>query len=412
VWRRSSTIPREPARVPRAETRQPERQPAAAVLSAPQILITVSSGEPHGGAEQLLLSFLRGFDRRRIAVAVVGFAPGALATAVAALDVPVTVLAAGRHRDVHRSLQVIAGLAARLRRAPPALVFNWTTEAQLYGASAAFVAGLGVRVAWWQHALWGLHWLDPLCTRLPARAIVASSHFAAADQARHGPVREHIAISPGIDPPRTSTNAARSQLRRALGLEGAEAIIGVVGRLQPLKQTAAVLEAAAILRAQGRDVRTVVVGGAALPEELSYERRLQARAREPDLAGSVRMVGRVEQVGPYLELMDVLLAPCDRESFGLAIVEGMALGRAVVAIDAAGPREIVEHGVSGLLAPDNMPATLADAAARLLGDCALRAHLGEGGRTRYAQRFRSERMISELEDLLVRLAGATGRQAS
>ena len=84
----------------------------------------------------------------------------------------------------------------------------------------------------------------------------------------------------------------------------------------------------------------------------------------------------------------------------MVVIEAMALGLPVVAPAAAGPLEIVEDGVSGLLyAPDDAPAA-AESVLRLIRDRELARRLGAAGRARVAERFSLERQLAGIEALL------------
>jgi len=85
------------------------------------------------------------------------------------------------------------------------------------------------------------------------------------------------------------------------------------------------------------------------------------------------------------------------ESFGLATVEAMACGAAVVATATAGSRELIEDGVTGLLTPIGDAGALASAVLRLLRDESLRASLGDRARRLARERWGIERMIDETE---------------
>src|SRR5439155_6830628 len=78
----------------------------------------------------------------------------------------------------------------------------------------------------------------------------------------------------------------------------------------------------------------------------------------------------------------VVACPSHREGFGLACAEAMAHGRAVVATDVGGLRDLVVHGETGLLVAPRDAAALRDALERLLGDRELRRRLGANARER------------------------------
>jgi glycosyltransferase involved in cell wall biosynthesis len=70
------------------------------------------------------------------------------------------------------------------------------------------------------------------------------------------------------------------------------------------------------------------------------------------------------------------------EPFGMVVIEGMAAGLPVVAADAGGPTEVIDHGVDGLRYPMGDAGALAEALSTLAADAGLRARLGAAGRRR------------------------------
>jgi len=72
----------------------------------------------------------------------------------------------------------------------------------------------------------------------------------------------------------------------------------------------------------------------------------------------------------------VLHASTKPEPFGRTFLEGMALGKAVIASNEGGPLDVIEDGVDGLLIPPRDPQRLADAVLRLLDQPAFAAALG------------------------------------
>jgi glycosyltransferase involved in cell wall biosynthesis len=100
----------------------------------------------------------------------------------------------------------------------------------------------------------------------------------------------------------------------------------------------------------------------------------------------VRFMGFQANPYPFMRAADLFVLSSRWEGFGNVIVEAMAVGTPVVATDCNhGPREIIRHGESGLLAPPGDDAALATAMLRVLRDPALAARLAAGG----AERARS-----------------------
>ena len=336
------------------------------------------------------------------------FAHGPLERELASLGVGTAVVEPGRLRQALRLAGAVGEVAQVLRRERPDLVVNWFTKAQLYGAPAAILAGMGGRVVWWQHLVTPRDPLDRIATALPARAIGTSSRNSAAAQATLRPRRRTFTVHPGIDEPPTSEAQALRALRSELELPAEATIVGTVGRLQSLKRQHAVVMALAELRASGHDVHGLIVGGAAHGLEPDYEPGLHRLVRDHGLEGHVTFTGQVPGAAPYIELMDVLVNACAAESFGIALIEAMALRVPIVAVAAPGPREIIEDGVSGLLVEDDDGTALAQQVERLLADEALRARLAAGGRVRFESAFTATRMAADLEDRLLELARPRG----
>jgi glycogen(starch) synthase len=101
--------------------------------------------------------------------------------------------------------------------------------------------------------------------------------------------------------------------------------------------------------------------------------------------------------------MDVLVNASSDEPFGLVIVEAMARGTPVVAVDSAGPSEIIESERSGLLIPTNGERDIAEGVAMLLRSPDLTRHVVMGAQERFRARFAAtsmtDRFVREFDRL-------------
>jgi glycosyltransferase involved in cell wall biosynthesis len=123
------------------------------------------------------------------------------------------------------------------------------------------------------------------------------------------------------------------------------------------------------------------------------------------LADRVRFVGVVDEVAPLLAAADLLLLPSETESFGLVALEAMASGVPVVASRVGGLPEVVEHGVTGYLAPVGDVEAMAELSLRILSDCAERKRFGEAGRERAVRLFDWHDVVPRYEEIYRRVAG-------
>jgi glycosyltransferase involved in cell wall biosynthesis len=361
-----------------------------------RLVVTVPWRELLGGAEIMLWRLLSHLDKDRFQTTVAFLEPGPFQDQVAALPgVRTVAVPTARLRDLRRTGAATRRLARVLHETRPDLVLNWVAKAQLYGAPAAAMAGVGDRVVWWQHGIPDGHWMDRLASALPARAVGCSSTTAAWAQARLAPHRPTFVVHPGVEPERAAPVS-----RQALGIADERAVVGIVGRLQPWKGQHRVIEAVGRLRDGGHDVHALVVGGDAHGLSPEYGQLLRSRIAELRLGDRVTLTGQVPDPSSYIAAMDVLVNASVREPFGMVVLEGMAQEVAVVAVGDAGPRDIIEHDLSGLLVAQPDASQLAAAVEGLLVDGERRRRVAAAGRERLLARFTARRMTERLQDVL------------
>ncbi len=186
----------------------------------------------------------------------------------------------------------------------------------------------------------------------------------------------------------------RMQARAALGIAPDAIMLVCVGRMEPLKGMDALIRAAARLLAQHPDwkerLQVVLVGGEdeTQPDRWNSEqRRLDALRHELRLTAHVIFAGAQPQdrLPLYYTAADVVAAPSHYESFGLAALEALACGAAVVASNVGGLALTIEDRRSGLLCPPDDDAALAAQIERILTDAALAARLRSGAVQRAAE---------------------------
>lgn len=150
--------------------------------------------------------------------------------------------------------------------------------------------------------------------------------------------------------------------------------IGMLSRIDPWKGQHVLLEAfARVFR--GRDVRLQLAGEALFGHEAHLD-ALHERAEELGVGSQVDFLGHVNEVDALLARWDVAVQASTRpEPLGQNVLQYLASGRAVVAVDEGGPAEWISDGVNGLLVPPRDVDALAAALDRLDTDSALRARL-------------------------------------
>lgn len=183
--------------------------------------------------------------------------------------------------------------------------------------------------------------------------------------------------------------------RNRYGLPHSRPIAGMLGRLDPQKGQEDFLRSLPAVLEQHHDVCYVVAGDETRGEE-GYRRYLVNLSYELGIRDSVRFLPFTENVPEFMAAIDVFVLPSYSETYGLVLIEAMAMEKPVVATSAGGVPEIVEDGRDGLLIPPRDEKALAEAIVLLLENSSLRMSLSEHARRDALERFESSRCVDQL----------------
>jgi glycosyltransferase involved in cell wall biosynthesis len=120
---------------------------------------------------------------------------------------------------------------------------------------------------------------------------------------------------------------------------------------------------------------------------------------EMGLDSHVVLPGLQTDVRPFLAAMDVFMMTSQFEGLPVAMLEAMAMERAVASTGAGGVRDVLEPGTSGFVVDVDRPQDLVPVVEALLRDSRLRNRLGRQARVRVEERFSLQRMVRDLEAL-------------
>jgi len=191
-------------------------------------------------------------------------------------------------------------------------------------------------------------------------------------------------------------------IRQMIGLPNEAVLLGTVANLFPRKGYEVMLRALpAIVRAVPT-VHYVIVGS----DDHDYADRLTKLAQELKIADRVHIVGFQDPVQPFLAALDLYVHPALMEGFGIAVVEAMAMGKAVVATTTGGLPEVVAQGETGLLVPPGDAESLAAAVVSLLEDKVRREQMGRNGKARAQDRFSLDASVMHMDQLYGEVLGA------
>ncbi len=275
----------------------------------------------------------------------------------------------------------------------------------LCGVAAAAICGIpsvmttyNVREAWSPRALWfAVHQLT-----LAAAAAIVTDSDAVARQLRAWMMRKtnakvHV-IPNGPWPP--APHRAEAEVRRELGLpaRATTTVVGHVATLVPGKGQDVLIDAAPAILARHPDTTFLIVGFERA-DSAGYTDALRRRAIGNGVADRVVIAPYQGHIGDIWQLIDVQAHPTMLDSLPNSILEGMALGKPLVATAFAGIPTLVRDGDTGLLVAPGDRAALGDALGRLLGDADLRGRLGREARRRYESSYMPAHLAARMEAL-------------
>ena len=281
----------------------------------------------------------------------------------------------GRELSPLDDLRALVKLIALLRREKPDIVHTHTAKAGTLGRIAAILCGVPVRVHTFHgHVFAGYFppWqtraflaIERLLGRFTQRIVTLSDGLRRelVERYRIAPWDAVAVIPLGLDlAPIAACATRRGELRRELGVGPAARLVGIVGRLVPVKNHDLFLDACVRLQRRGKaDVHGVVVGGGEL------EASLRRRARALGLAERVHFLGWRRDLAPVYADLDVAVLTSRNEGTPVALIEAMAAGVPVVATAVGGAPDLLGHGAKGeLVPPPFSPDDLAAAIARAL----------------------------------------------
>lgn len=197
----------------------------------------------------------------------------------------------------------------------------------------------------------------------------------------------------------------RARVRDELLIGEKEIVVGFVGRFSPGKGHEELLRAAAIMQAGGLIFRLVIVGEASYGED-QYATHIREMCNDLGLATITTFAGFRSDIPAVMSAFDILAFPSHAESFGVVLIEAMAMELPVVSTNCDGVLDVVVDGVTGLYVDPKNADQLAAALTRLVNDRQLRHDLGKAGRRRVLVNFDQSKQIDRLEQIYHELLGA------
>jgi glycosyltransferase involved in cell wall biosynthesis len=317
-----------------------------------------------------------------------------------------------------KALRELTGLFRRLR---PDIVHTHNPKPGIYGRLAARRAKVPVVVNT-VHGLFAapddtllrksvVYGLERVASTCSQAELVQNEEDVETLRRLRVPARKLVLLGNGIDLARfrPAAPADAAAARRSIGLEAHQVAVGMVGRLVWQKGFRELFDAARSLRDTTPDAVVVVVGPL---DRDKGDGLTPADITAAESLGNVRFLGERKDVEVLYPAFDLFVLPSYREGFPRAAMEASAGGVPVVATDIRGCRQVVEHGVTGLLVPVRDASALAGAVAALASDAVRRGAMGRAALRRAQEEFDDRRVIARTLEVYGRLVDASGTTGS
>lgn len=306
------------------------------------------------------------------------------------------------------------------RQERPLVVHTHTAKAGTLGRLAAMATGVPVRV----HTFHG-HVFSGYFSPLRTRIFLAIERFlgrhtdciiAISRLQRHELVETYRIATPdkvvtvplGFDlAPFLRVNGPDGVLHAELGCSRQRALVGWIGRMTAIKAPLLFIESALRIQAAWPSLQFVMVGDGELRPDC------EAHILEAGLQGKVALTGWKRDLTSVYADLDLVLLTSINEGTPLTLLEAMASGRAFVATDVGGVRDLMvgtarrEQGWlrfdNGILVPRDAD-LIAESTRYLMQRPELRQEMGCAGREFVRTHYSHDRLANDLEELYIRLA--------
>lgn len=373
----------------------------------------------YGGAERQLVSLVNELQRRGVSVKVALFYDGGALSSELVGTIELVHLYKSNRWDI---LPFFWRLCLLVRRYRPDVVHSYLTVPNIVAAALKLIFPR-LRVVWGLRAsymdLGKYDWLWHVSSQVERRLswladlIIANSFSGKEHAVASGYAAEKIhVIVNGIDIERFRPNLrVRMELRKEWQVADDRVLIGLVGRIDPMKDHRTFLEAAAVLIKTRPNLGFVCVGDGSPP----YVEKMQELARDLGLNDRLTWVGARSDVAAVYSSLDVL---CLSSAFGEGVPnvvgEAMACGVPCVVTDVGDSARIVGEG--GVVVPPGDPQALAYGCKRLLerlesGDLSDPTQRCKATRDRIVDKFSVQRMVEETLAVLKTVGSSSGARA-
>jgi len=302
-------------------------------------------------------------------------------------------------------LKALFTLFKILRKERPDIVHTHTSKAGFLGRFASFLARVPI-IIHTPHGHVFHSYFGPTLTKIfviaeKISSLITDKIITLTNRERDehierriAPLNKFITIHSGVDLDRfMNLNIDIKKKKKELNIPQDFYVIGTVGRLVPIKGHKYLVSAAEMIIKEFPKTVFVIVGDGFLKPIL--ERHAEALG----IRKNIVFTGWRKDVPEILYLFNVLVFPSLNEGMGRVMIEGMSLGKPIVASNVGGIRDLIEDGKNGLLVPPRDSNALRKAISRLIRNKKLAEGLGKIGKMEVYPDFDASTMVKKIDNL-------------
>ena len=373
-----------------------------------------------GGVAHHVTNLMRGLDRtkyeQRLVCGLEGVGEGSMREHIQAqgvIPILISQLVGNPRLNVSDAL-AFTQIVRLLRRERPMILHTHTSKAGLLGRVAAHLTGVPIIV----HTFHGLvlkghygalktsgvraveRWLARFTDRLIAVGDEDKKDLLAY---RIAPTHKIDVIPLGLELNSfINSRTRRGVLHSELGLDSATRLIGIVGRIAPIKNHRLFFDAMTHVLAHHANAHVIVAGDGELRAEM------ERYVRELAVTNRVSFLGWRHDLPQVYTDLDVVVISSNNEGTPVSAIEAMAAGRPVVASRVGGLPDVISDSETGYLVPPGNVEQLAYAVERVLRDRETTDRLRRNARESVRHKFATERLTADIDLLYRRLLAEKG----
>ena len=304
-----------------------------------------------------------------------------------------------REISLLKDLKSFISILKIIKKVNPHIVHTHQAKAGLLGRSAAILLGVPIRIHTFHGHVFHSYfptWKTRLFLMLE-RILARYSHLIAISDTQKKELESHLKSSStvhviplGLELKKFENLPPQEPLKKKWGYREDQILIGIVGRLVPIKNHDLFLDVARDLKSKFSHVKFLIVGDG---ERRSY---LEKKIHNENL-DHVRILGWQYDLREIYSLLDIVVLTSLNEGTPVSLIEAGASGKPIVSTSVGGVASIIQHETNGYLIHKHDKTAFVNSLESLIQNKELREKMGKKSQSEIIGRFNEDRLVKDIE---------------